>query len=1605
MNEHLPEGNFYPKAWSRRQFSTGIVATLGLLCLSAPERLYAAATCARTLTADVVTLDQVFFYNRLGAVNPAGMIFALAQDVVPISGTTLTAGNVKLRDDKRPRPLTLRMNVGDCLQVNFTNLLAPAPVDGEQPATRTASVHVMGMQLVGGIASDGSNVGTNGSSLAAPGGSATYTFHADREGEYLLYSTAATTGGEGDGGSLAAGLFGAVNVEPAGAEWYRSQVTANDLELARTDTNGGLPIIDYDAVYPVGHPREGLPIMKMLQGTQIVHSDLNAIITGPNRGNHSGYPANPAYPNRNQPFREFTVIFHDEIIAAQAFTLFEDPVFKHTLHGVRDGFAINYGSGGAGAEILANRLGVGPMKDCVECKYEEFFLTSWAVGDPAMVVDNPANSGFPATQALYPDDPSNVHHSYISDHVKFRNIHAGPKEHHIFHLHAHQWEHTPDSSNSAYLDSQAIGPGSGYTYEITYNGSGNRNKTPGDSIFHCHFYPHFAQGMWELWRVHDVFEDGTRKLPDGEIATGTPIPAVVPLPTLAMAPMPTATMPGYPFYIPGVAGHRPPHPPLDTVDDGGVPRHVITGGTALFPSASNANNPPDSGVFVANRLNFDKLIETAQAVPVPENGTPAEVAAMNFHAQRTHASFKPDGTAASFVTNGRPPAAGAPYADPCVDDAGNAVGNPRTYKAAAFQLDIKFNKVGWHYPQSRMLSLWGDVGDFQSGARPPEPFNFRANTNDCITYHHTNLVPNVFELDDYEVRTPTDIIGQHIHLVKFDVTASDGSGNGFNYEDGTFSPGEVIERINAINGIQNGGNGGTWNGAPGNLVVENHPFFGTSGAQTTVQRWLADAVLNNTGDDRTLRTVYTHDHFAPSTHQQVGLYAGLLIEPEGSTWRHSETEVPFYTRPDGGPTSWQAIIETDNVKDSYREFFFEFTDFGQAYEQPCGVGQCGPAHKPVNPPARAELGLPFLVGVAAQCPGGVPRPCPESIAADDPGTMYVNYRNEPIALRVRNPTTNTQAATLQGDLSHAYRSDITRADPVLNVQPNFYPPLTGGVQPRDPFTPLLRVYENDKVQIRIMVGANEEGHNFRIGGGLRWLFEPSDPNSGFKSSQMMGISEHFEFAIPQFPKNSNRPFADTLYQPGAASDDQWNGIWGILRSYNGLVGLQPDLATLPNNADGKAATFVNASQFSGICPTSAPARRFNVTATTAQQALPGGTLVYNSRTVNGGKLHDPTAILYVRSGDLNALGKLKAGVPIEPLVLRARAGDCITLKLTNKLPTTLTDQQGFSAMPLLVENFNANQVKPSNFVGLSPQHLALVALDDGVNIGNNAVRTASPGGGVITYKWYAGDVTVCEGGGPTAACVGKQDGTRVATPIEFGALNLISSDPIKHSQKGAIGGLIIEPQGSTWTEDTASRASATVKTAGGAFLFREFVLLTQDDVNLRNDAGAIPNTAEAEDPEDSGQKAFNYRSEPLWKRLGFTPNAVLGVTRTFDFTNALANSPVGGDPVTPVLTAKKGQAVRFRILEPGGHARNHVFQVHGHVWQEEPFTSNSTVIGNNPFSEWKGSQEGHGPTNALNVVLQNGAGGAFGVTGDYLYRDQASFQFDGGLWGIFRVTP
>jgi len=90
----------------------------GALLLS--SQVAAAITCARTLTADVVAFDQPIMFNRLGAANVNGMMYALRRDVVnksTLAPLTVTpagavAGQVMLRPDKRTRPLILRVAAG-----------------------------------------------------------------------------------------------------------------------------------------------------------------------------------------------------------------------------------------------------------------------------------------------------------------------------------------------------------------------------------------------------------------------------------------------------------------------------------------------------------------------------------------------------------------------------------------------------------------------------------------------------------------------------------------------------------------------------------------------------------------------------------------------------------------------------------------------------------------------------------------------------------------------------------------------------------------------------------------------------------------------------------------------------------------------------------------------------------------------------------------------------------------------------------------------------------------------------------------------------------------------------------------------------------------------------------------------------------------------------------------------------------------------------------------------------------------------------------------------------------------------------------------------------
>jgi hypothetical protein len=360
-------------------------------------------------------------------------------------------------------------------------------------------------------------------------------------------------------------------------------------------------------------------------------------------------------------------------------------------------------------------------------------------------------------------------------------------------------------------------------------------------------------------------------------------------------------------------------------------------------------------------------------------------------------------------------------------------------------------------------------------------------------------------------------------------------------------------------------------------------------------------------------------------------------------------------------------------------------------------------------------------------------------------------------------------------------------------------------------------------------------------------------------------------------------------------------------------------------------------------------------------------------------------IMFVRDDDLQN-GVLKTGTPVEPLILRANAGDCIEVTLTNRIePSSLVLSHNFNWPPPFKPPITQ---KMSKYVGLHPQLLSYdAATSFGMNIGWNSKGRADQFAAYkesVKYQWYAGKIDRAS------------NGTLTYTPVEFGALNLFSSDPLFQHPNGLIGQMIIEPAGAKWDcGDPASlqpcdgqpttRAAATI--SGSGFKFREFSVMISDALQTSSTTAAV-----------------NYRSEPKTSR--YLPTVANSGNTDFSCmtSNLLVQSggTPAGDPKTPIFRADPGDQVRFRMTHPLGTGDSLVFTVHGHNWQRNPYQNNSLIIGNNNLSQWLGSRDNHGSSDHFELVIPQ-AGGQYRQQGDYLYTAYLADQASLGVWGLFRV--
>lgn len=166
---------------------------------------------------EIAAIRRNIEYNRYGDHDPDGLLF------VP-----LEEAHKALREDYQPKPLILRANAGEWIEVTLHNLFDKNnPVKYyDYPTVPLDVVHKPSMRVslnpqflyYDPVCDSGINVGYNNrEQTVGPGESKKYLWYADKE-----YGTCIIQSFGDMRNHRYHGLFGALIVEPPGAKWYRN---------------------------------------------------------------------------------------------------------------------------------------------------------------------------------------------------------------------------------------------------------------------------------------------------------------------------------------------------------------------------------------------------------------------------------------------------------------------------------------------------------------------------------------------------------------------------------------------------------------------------------------------------------------------------------------------------------------------------------------------------------------------------------------------------------------------------------------------------------------------------------------------------------------------------------------------------------------------------------------------------------------------------------------------------------------------------------------------------------------------------------------------------------------------------------------------------------------------------------------------------------------------------------------------------------------------------------------------------------------------------------------------------------------------------------------
>jgi manganese oxidase len=407
-------------------------------------------------------------------------------------------------------------------------------------------------------------------------------------------------------------------------------------------------------------------------------------------------------------------------------------------------------------------------------------------------------------------------------------------------------------------------------------------------------------------------------------------------------------------------------------------------------------------------------------------------------------------------------------------------------------------------------------------------------------------------------------------------------------------------------------------------------------------------------------------------------------------------------------------------------------------------------------------------------------------------------------------------------------------------------------------------------------------------------------------------------------------------------------------------------------------------------------------------------------TLNRFGVSDPNSFMYVLDQNIQAVraqeasGQVSFGLdtdPIQPLVIRAHMGECVTVNFTNRTtfgvaamdqPPAPDPVNGCNNGTDTVGNFNPPacdgtlaQTAPENLAWNVDGLPGVSAADVSSAIGKNTDNTAAPGQ-TVKYTVF------------------------MDPALGEGAHAFHSTGDIRQLiSHGLFGALISEPVGSQWLDPGTlqpiqSGWKAVIQQPSGSTQpnFREFALLFHEigdegyrQIFEKDGKTQLPVVDPFTEAYRPCSKGINYRSECFFERLqnlqnnGFIPDE-----------SQQYGSYMNGDMATPQPQMYVGDPYKTRLMNVGSEMA-HVYHEHGGAirWRRNPGADNPDIAGGlekqakPPGTSIRLDSQTIQPGESYDLEHECGAGGCQQAAADFLFHCHIANHYISGMLGFQRV--